>query len=111
MVFARLRLAARNLPRLIGQAEHALGDDVELDLRGATLDRVAARAQPLPRQRDLVVVSRALPAEPLRARDPHRQLMAVLVELGGVDLEQRALGAGPVPGLRGVAAALHGEVE
>src|SRR5437899_8600784 len=103
MVFARLRLAARNLPRLIGQAEHALGDDVELDLRRATLDRVAARAQPLPRQRDLVVVvSRALPAEPLRARDPHRQLMAVLVELGGVDLEQRALGAGPVPGLRGV---------
>ena len=38
-------------PRSVRKAEHALGDDVELHLGGAALDRVAARAQPLARQR------------------------------------------------------------
>ena len=64
------------------------------------------------RERELVVVEAgALPAEPLRARDPHHELVAALVQLGAVDLEDRALGPGPVARLRGVAAALHGEVE
>src|SRR5262249_51671848 len=87
-------------------------NDVQLDLRRPALDRVAARAQPLARERDLVLVEAgAVPAEPLRSRDPHRELVAILVQLGGVDLEQRALRPGAVTRLRGVAAALHGQVE
>jgi hypothetical protein len=33
--------------RSVGEAKHLLGDDVQLDLRGAALDRVAARTQPV----------------------------------------------------------------
>ena len=47
LVFGEHELHGRSLLRLVRQAEHALGDDVELDLGRAALDRVAARAQPV----------------------------------------------------------------
>src|SRR5690606_36487185 len=59
----------------VRQAEHALGDDVELDLAGPALDRVAARAQPLAGEVQLALVEAgALPAERLRAGDRDRDL-------------------------------------
>src|SRR5690606_17085546 len=96
----------------VRQAEHALGDDVELDLAGPALDRVAARAQPLAGEVQLALVEAgALPAERLRAGDRDRDLHAALVQLGAVDLEHRALGAGRVAGAGGVAGALGREHE
>src|SRR5690606_37581355 len=75
--------ATPSSPASIRQPEHALGDDVELHLAGAALDRVAARAQPLPGHVELALVeARTLPAERLGPRDRDHQLHAPLVELG-----------------------------
>ena len=66
----------------------------------------------MPRGLELVgLEAGALPAQPLRAGDVDHQLEAALVELGAVDLEDRALGTGLVAGLGGVARALHGQHE
>src|SRR5581483_11271025 len=55
-------------PDLRGEAEHALGDDVAQDLRGAALDRVALGAQ--------VAVSRAAAREVDRGRPVGRPPLA-----------------------------------
>src|SRR6185503_19882801 len=69
----------------IRQAEHALGDDVQLDLGRAALDRVAARAQPIARDLELVLVEAGpVPAEPLRPADADHELAPAHVELGAV---------------------------
>src|SRR5205823_13964896 len=96
----------------VGQPEHALGDDVELDLRGAALDRVAARAEPVARHLELLVrKARALPAERLRPQDLHHQRAPALVQLRPVELEDRRLGAGLVAGLGAVARARQRQIE
>src|SRR5439155_21949958 len=96
----------------VGQPEHALGDDVELDLRGAALDRVAARAEPVARHLELLLrKARALPAERLRPQHLHHQLAAALVQLRPVELEDRRLGAGLVAGLGAVAGARERQIE
>src|SRR5919107_5063708 len=59
------------LPEL-GEAEHALGDDVLEDLGGAALDRVRARAQQ-------AVGPVGVDDRPLRALDVHRELGQRLV--------------------------------
>ena len=71
----------------LGQAEHALGDDVLEHLGGAALDRVAARAQQL-------VGPRAAGLERLRAEQVGRELGELLVGVGPHPLGQRALGPG-----------------
>src|SRR3954471_22352201 len=68
------------------QAEHALGDDVLEDLRGAALDRVAAGAQ------QLVGPARAA-GQGLRAEQVGSQLRELLVALRPHPLDQRALRA------------------
>src|SRR6185436_13098391 len=81
----------------IRQAEDALGDDVELDLGRAALDRVAARAQPVARHLELVgLEARAFPADALRTADRDHELAPAHVELGAVVLEDRRLGPGLV---------------
>src|SRR5215471_12654867 len=91
----------------VRQAEHALGDDVELDLAGAALDRVRARAQPVARAAQLVGgVRLALPADAVVAGQLHAQLLAPLVELGAVQLEHRRRRAGRPPRRRLLARAL-----
>src|SRR6185295_14174474 len=55
---------------LLREAEDAFGDDVELDLGRAALDRVAARAQPVARHLELVCLEAwAFPAAALRTAD------------------------------------------
>src|SRR6185436_4375145 len=73
------------LPQL-RQAEHALGDDVLEDLRGAALDRVGARAEQ-PVGPGVVPLGRVLP------EDFRSQLGERLVDLAPLPLRQRALGA------------------
>ena len=69
--------------RSVRQPEHALRDDVQLDLGGAAFDRIAARSQPVSRLRQLVLlVSRALPAERLGTRLISRLLVSKSVLLG-----------------------------
>src|SRR6185369_1791181 len=81
-------------PFSVGEAEDAFGDDAELDLAGSAFDRVAARAQPVARSLELVVVEAfAFPAESLRAGDRRQQMISPHVELGRIPLEQRAFGA------------------
>src|SRR4051794_31940301 len=74
------------LPQL-GEAEHALGDDVLEDLGGATLDRVGARAQH-------PIGPRRVPVRALLAEDVDRELGERLVDLAPLPLRQRALRAG-----------------
>src|SRR5579884_1780142 len=86
--------------RSVGEREHLLGDDVELDLRRPPLDRVAARPQPLARLRELLGgEALPLPPERLGAADRDHELVPPLVQLGAVHLEQRRLGPRSVPGL------------
>src|SRR5712664_2776137 len=71
-----------SLPRLFRQAEHALTDDVLLNLRGAAFDRVRARAEE--RVLPAPAVQRPLGAlHELRVRplDLHRELLQLLVRL------------------------------
>src|SRR5262245_17020473 len=73
--WSSVRTSSMALP-LVRQPEHALRDHVALHLGGAPLDRVAARAQPVARGGELLgVEAGAVPAEPLRAGDPHQQLL------------------------------------
>ena len=73
----------------------------------------------LPRERSQSRVSvssslaeaRAFPAEPLRPGEVHHQLAAALVQLGAVELEDRRLGTGRLPGLQAVARARQREVQ
>ena len=66
------------LPR---QAEHALADDVALDLRGAGRDRDRQRPQPL--LDELVVVD----VERVAVEHPHRELAEPLARLGVRELD------------------------
>src|SRR5215472_6113864 len=97
---------------LVREAQDPLGDDVELDFGGSALDRVAARAQPVARRLEIGAGEpRPLPAQARRPKRLDHQFVASHVELGGVDLEDRAFGAGPVSGLGTVLGALHREAE
>jgi hypothetical protein len=50
----------------IRQAKHPLGDDVQLDLGRAALDRIGFRAQPFPRETKFIVREAfAVPSEAL----------------------------------------------
>src|SRR5207253_9284811 len=69
------------------QPEHALGDDVAEDLRGAGLDRVAAAAE-------LLVVPVVVVDDPVVAEDLPRELRQPLVLLRPVQLRDGPLGAG-----------------
>src|SRR4029450_4383327 len=90
----------------VRQAEHISGDDVELDLRGPALDRVAARAQPLAGERPLLVPEPgALPSEALRPGEHDHQLAPALVQLGAVELEDRRFGTRWLARLQASAAA------
>src|SRR3712207_7082379 len=82
------------------QAEHALGEDVLQDLRGAALDRVAAGAQQL-------VAPRRAGGERLGAHDVGRQLRQLLVRVRPQPLRQRALGPGLTVGLDGARSEEH----
>src|SRR5215212_2999727 len=82
--------------RSIGQTEHALGDDVELNLARATLDGIGARAEPGAGARKLARVEPlTLPAEPLITEDLDHELAAPFVQLGAVQLEHRRFRARP----------------
>src|SRR5262249_37323062 len=90
-----LRIACSSLrrsfiSRSVGEAEHALGDDVQLHLRRAAFDRVGPRAQPFARCLELSgIKTLAFPAERLRSEDGQKELVAALVDLGAVVLEDR----------------------
>src|SRR5260221_717490 len=94
------------------QLEHPLGDDVQLDLRGASLDRVAAGPKPVAGYGQVVgLVGTALPAERSLSEQCDEELLASLIQLGAIHLEKRGLGARPRSTCRAVAASLHGELE
>jgi hypothetical protein len=81
-----------------GQVEHALGDDVALDLGRAGVDRAGARPEELARPVDVGPRVRAV-AEELAAgaEEVERRLAEALVELAPVDLLDRRLGPGTLP--------------
>src|SRR5215468_2894418 len=98
--------------RSVRQAEHALGDDVELDLGRAALDRVGARAQPFARELELLAAEPiAFPAEPLRPEDRDLELAPAFVQLRAVVLEDRGFRTRCVARLGGVARAGERPVE
>src|SRR5207253_1929935 len=84
-----------------GQAEQALGNNVELHFARAALDRVGLAAQPAARG-GAVVAALALPLQGLAAPNRHQQLIAPLVQLRPVVLQYRRE--------RGNALALPGQV-
>src|SRR5687768_6403933 len=104
-LFARLR-RPRLLPRLallavdvVGEAEHPLGDDVALHLRGATADREGASEQEPVVPAVLVgsVERTAIGEHALGAGQVLGQLHELLPVLVGEQLADRRLGAGRLP--------------
>src|SRR5262249_49159720 len=84
----------------VGQSQHPLGDDVELDFAGAALDRHRARTQPAPRARELLGRKAfALPTQPLKAAYCPVDLAPPFAELGADELQKRAFRSGCAPGL------------
>src|SRR5579872_6250822 len=82
---------------MIHQTEDALGDDVEVLLRGAALDRIALGAQHGAHRRDLArLVGIAVPAERLRAQRLDQKLGALLVYLRGGVFDDRRGGGRPL---------------
>src|SRR5580692_5913884 len=76
--------AVRSKPLLrVGQAQHALGHDVDVHLRGAALDGIALRAEPAARGDNLAGSEAfALPAEALGAHRFDHQLRPFLSKRG-----------------------------
>src|SRR5207247_8094465 len=96
----------------VGEAEDALGDDVQLDLGRAALDRVAAGAKPVARRAQLVVAEAgAFPPEALWPEHLDHERAPPLVQLRPVVLEDRRLGTRGTPGLRPVARTGERQVE
>src|SRR5947199_2231126 len=83
-------LRSKSMSVALGQAEHALGDDVSLDLARSGLDGVAARAKVAVLPDAAVEVDEL----PVRAEDLLRGLLHPLVHFAPVDLLDRALRAG-----------------
>src|SRR5438045_3240586 len=81
-------------PLALRQAEHALADDVLLNLRGASFDRVRARAEervlPAPAVQRPLGALHELGVRPL---DLHRELLQLLVRLDPPHLAGGSLGA------------------
>src|SRR5713226_4476813 len=95
-----------------GEPEHALGDDVALDLGRACVDRLGLRPHPsvlppsfLDRQR------RAWRERTVRSLDANRDLLDALVHLAPVELGERGLRSGRIAvlGFREVAQAVEPE--
>src|SRR5215210_2985543 len=92
------------LSACLGEAEHALGDDVLEHLGGAALDRVAARAEQL-------VGPGAPGLERSRAEQVRGELAEELVGVGPDPLEQGALRPGLAVLLRRRQAAVGGQAQ
>src|SRR3954453_15534713 len=87
----------RERPSRPRQIEDSLGDDSELDLAGAALDRIGLGPEPLARGLALLRAL-ALPIEGTGAAWRHHQLVAALVEFGPRIFHHRGLGRVRHPG-------------
>lgn len=84
---------------MVLQPQHALGDDVEVDLGGAAFDRVALRAEPLAGNAlGVLVEALPFPAEAFGAEGFDQEFVAILVHLGGAVFQD---GRGVADGLAG----------
>src|ERR1700687_2344893 len=84
------------------QIDDALGDDVELHLAGATLDRIRLGAEPRAGERALLR-ARAFTLKRARAARGHQYLMRALVQFGAVIFQHRGKGGVRLPALREIA--------
>src|SRR5215207_3599298 len=110
----------RHVARMVGflrKAEHALTEDVAPDRRGAALDRVRLRTQEAAgdgarpvrsatdeAERLLAGEALAFPRDPVGSLEVDGQPLQPLVELGALQLGDRALG----PGFRAAATTVGG---
>ena len=97
---------------MIQQAQHPLGDDVEVDLAGAALDGVGLGPQHGAQGADLTGGEAvAFPAQALQAERLDGQFGALLVQLGGGVFDDRGGGAGALAGLGFDLGATDGQLE
>src|SRR5258707_8199765 len=96
----------------VGQAQHALGDDIEVHFRRAALDGIGLGAQPPADGRKLVALEAlTLPAQALLAQRLDDEFGAVLGDLGAGVLHDRGRGAGSLVGPGLERRATDGELE